>query len=179
MSFQNNKRTKNIFWTIIGLTFICLIINMPQSIPARINIGKFSWQHTFYRPDFKFNIGSFSFKNNLDLKYGLDLSGGASILFDIDTTKTKKEELEIALESLKSNIEQRVNLFGISEANVQLSKENTCKTQGLAALTLSLPQFKSAQPPQSLWSLLNLITKVQSFLRKLPKTFYTKELQFF
>ena len=124
MSFQNKKRTQNIFWTIIGLTFICLIINMPQSIPARIKIGKINWEHTFYRPDFKFNLGSFSFQKNLDLKYGLDLSGGASILFDVDTTKIKKEEVSVALESLKDNIERRVNLFGISEASVQLSTEN-------------------------------------------------------
>lgn len=124
MSFQNKKRTQNIFWTIIGLTFICLIINMPQTIPAKIHLGKVNWEHTFYRPDFKFNIGGFSFQKNLDLKYGLDLAGGASVLFDIDTTKIKKEEIPVALESLKNNIEKRVNLFGLSEASVQLSNEN-------------------------------------------------------
>lgn len=97
---------------------------MPQSIPARIRIGRINWEHTFYRPDFKFNIGGVAFQKNLDLKYGLDLAGGASVLFDVDTSKIKKEEVPVALESLKNNIERRVNLFGISEANVQLSNEN-------------------------------------------------------
>lgn len=124
MSFQNNKRTQNIFLTIIGITFVCLIINIPKSIPAKIHVGNFNWEHTFYRPDFKFNIAGRTFQKQLDLKYGLDLAGGASVLFDIDTNKIKKEEVPIALQSLKDNIERRVNLFGISEANVQLSNEN-------------------------------------------------------
>lgn len=97
---------------------------MPQSIPVKIHSGNIKWEHTFYRPDFKFNLGSFSFQKDLDLKYGLDLAGGASILFDIDTTKVRKEEIPVALESLKNNIEKRVNLFGLSEASVQLSSEN-------------------------------------------------------
>lgn len=107
------RKTKNVFLTILGLTFICLIINLPI---------KFSlFGHTFYRPDFSFNIGNFKFKKNLDLKYGLDLAGGASLIYDIDVSSLKKEDIISALESLKGNIERRVNLFGVSESNVQLS----------------------------------------------------------
>ena len=113
----NKNKTIRIFWTILGLTFICLIINFPKQIPININLGKISWQHTFYRPDFSF------LKRNLDLKFGLDLAGGASLTFDIDTSKISKENLSSALESLKSNIERRINLFGVSETNVQIVKQ--------------------------------------------------------
>lgn len=107
------KKTRNIFYTIIGLTFICLIINLPAKITV---LG-----HTFYRPDFSFNVGNIKIQKNLDLKYGLDLAGGASLIYDIDISKVSKDNLPSALESLKSNIERRVNLFGVSEVNVQLS----------------------------------------------------------
>jgi len=107
------KKTRNIFYTILGLTFVCLIINLPVQFTV---LG-----HTFNRPDFSFNIGNTKIQKSLDLKYGLDLAGGASLIYDIDTTKVTKDNLVSALDSLKTNIERRVNLFGVSEANVQLS----------------------------------------------------------
>lgn len=141
----NKNKVQNIFWTIIGLTFVCLIINLPLAIPVKIHLGKLNWEHTFYRPEFKFKIGNFNFKKNLDLKYGLDLAGGASITFDVDTTKTKKEDLSSALESLKSNIERRINLFGVSESNVQLSNQN-----GKNRLIIELPGVENVSEAISL-----------------------------
>ena len=96
---NNTSRTIKIFWTIVGMTFICLILNMPSSLPIKINLGRIKWEHTFYRPELNFKLGSISLKKNIDLKYGLDLAGGASLIFDIDTTKIKKEEIASALES--------------------------------------------------------------------------------
>jgi preprotein translocase subunit SecD len=96
------------FYLILGIAFLGIIINMP----AKTSLFGF----TFYRP-------SFPLKKNLDLRYGLDLAGGASLIFDIDTSKTNKESLPQALESLKGNIERRVNLFGVSEANIQISTQ--------------------------------------------------------
>ena len=119
------KKTLNIFWTILGFTFVCLVINMPDSVPVKIHSGKINWEHTFYRPDLSFKLGTNNNRKSLDLKYGLDLAGGASLTYDVDTSKIKTENLSSALESLKGNIERRVNLFGISEANVQLSTVGT------------------------------------------------------
>ncbi|MBI2464916.1 protein translocase subunit SecD [Candidatus Shapirobacteria bacterium] len=119
-----NSRSRNIFLTILGITFLCLIINLPSSQKVSIHWGKINWDHTFYRPDFSFKLGNFQFKKNLDLRYGLDLAGGASLLYDIDTTKVPSGDVASALESLKGNIERRVNLFGISEANVKLTNNS-------------------------------------------------------
>lgn len=129
-----STRTKNIFWTIVGLTFISLIINLPPALPISIHLGPVNWDHTFYRPDFSVNVGNFRFRKDLDLKYGLDLAGGASLIYDIDTTKTSDDNRASALESLKNNIERRVNLFGISEANVKLISQG-----GQNRLTVELP----------------------------------------
>jgi preprotein translocase subunit SecD len=119
----NKKKTIRIFWTILALTFVCLIINFPKKIPVNVNIGKLKIDKNFYRPDFSFKIGQKEFKKDLDLKFGLDLAGGASLIFNIDTSNIKKEDLPSALESLKSNIERRINLFGVSETNVQIVKQ--------------------------------------------------------
>ena len=118
----------------MGITLICAVIDMPRTMPVKIHWKNINWEHTFYRPDFNFKLGSKEFSKNLDLKYGLDLAGGAELTFEADTTKIKKEELSSAIESLKSNIERRVNLFGISESNVQMSQ-----AEGKYRLKIELP----------------------------------------
>jgi len=120
----NKNKIMRTFWAILAMTFVCFIVNFPQQIPVNVNLGKIKWQHTFYRPDFKFNIGEKQYGKDLDLKYGLDLAGGASLVFNVDTSSVKKEDMSSALESLKSNIERRINLFGVSETNVQILKQN-------------------------------------------------------
>lgn len=112
----SSRSTKQLFWIIVGISFISLIINMPTKIDF---LGR-----TFYRPEFNFKLGNFSFKKNLDLRYGLDLAGGASLVFDIDTKNLGQTDLDNAIESLKSNIERRVNLFGVSESTVQVSSRD-------------------------------------------------------
>jgi len=110
-----SKKTLNLFYTIVGLTLVCLVVNLPPSFTL---FGK-----TLYRPSFDFKLGKAEFKPNLDLRYGLDLAGGASLVFEIDTKNTTASNLTDALESLKTNIERRINLFGVSESNVSISRE--------------------------------------------------------
>ncbi|MFA6361557.1 MAG: hypothetical protein WCX33_02005, partial [Candidatus Shapirobacteria bacterium] len=120
---SQRKKNVRIFWIIIGITFLCLVLNLPRQLPIKIHLGKVNWEHTFYRPELNLNLGSFKFSKNIDLKYGLDLAGGSALVFDIDTSNTKKEDIPQALESLKGNIERRVNLFGVSETNVQVTQQ--------------------------------------------------------
>jgi preprotein translocase subunit SecD len=112
---NSNKKNLNLFYTILGLTFVCIVLNLPIKLSA--------FGRTFYRPDFNFKLGTTQIKPNTDLKYGLDLAGGASLIYNIDTTTAKSSDLATSLESLKINIERRINLFGVSESNVQLSKQ--------------------------------------------------------
>lgn len=105
------------------MTLVCLVLNMPKILPVNIHLGKINWEHTFYRPEINFKLGSKEFKKNIDLKYGLDLAGGSSLLFDIDTSSVSSENLPTALESLKSKIERRINLFGVSETSVKINKQ--------------------------------------------------------
>lgn len=116
------KKIFRAFWFIVALTLFCGLINFPKELPLKIHFKNINLEHTFYRPDLS-KIGPIPFIKNSDLKYGLDLAGGSSLLFDIDTSTTSSENLPQALESLKSNIERRVNLFGVSETTVQINKQ--------------------------------------------------------
>jgi preprotein translocase subunit SecD len=112
-----SKKTLNLFYTILGLTLVCLVVNLPGSFTL--------FGRTLYRPSFNFKLGTAEIKPNLDLRYGLDLAGGASLVFEIDTKNTTAANLPDALESLKTNIERRINLFGVSESNVQVSRDKS------------------------------------------------------
>lgn len=142
----NSQKTLNLFWTIVGMTVVAIVINLPPQLPVKIHLGKINWEHTFYRPDFSFNLGGTQFKKDLSLKYGLDLAGGVSLAYNIDTSKTTKNNLSTAIESLKGNIERRVNLFGISEATVQISKDNT----GEYRLNVDLPGIEDVDSASKL-----------------------------
>jgi preprotein translocase subunit SecD len=74
-----------------------------------------------FRNNLEIKLGKFEFKKDLQLKYGLDLAGGSHLVFEADLAKVGAEKRKTAIESLKNVIEKRVNLFGISEPNVQTS----------------------------------------------------------
>lgn len=103
----------------IWLIFVLAILSFLVAMPAQFTLfGK-----TLYRPNLSLSFLGHSINPSLDLKYGLDLAGGAQLTFEADTTKVDPLELNNALNSLRENIQRRVNMFGVSEATVQLSKQ--------------------------------------------------------
>jgi preprotein translocase subunit SecD len=52
-------------------------------------------------------------------KLGLDLQGGAKLTYDLDMSEITVENRENALESTRSIIDQRINVFGVSESVIQ------------------------------------------------------------
>ena len=104
---MNQRKIKNNFFVIIAICILAIFINLPSKISF-----------------FDINLSKPQFLNKrFDLRYGLDLAGGASLMFDIDTKEIKEENLPNALESLKTNIERRINLFGLAESNVLVSSQ--------------------------------------------------------
>jgi preprotein translocase subunit SecD len=67
------------------------------------------------------SLGYPIFGKKFDLSLGLDLSGGSHLVFEADTSQLDTTKKEIAIKSLRNVIEKRVNLFGLSESNVQTS----------------------------------------------------------
>lgn len=71
-----------------------------------------------------YNLNLFGglYRRDLEIKKGLDIAGGVSVLLDADMSQIAEADRPAALSSLKNVIERRVNLLGISEANVQTSR---------------------------------------------------------
>ena len=59
---------------------------------------------------------------NFPLKLGLDLQGGTQLVLETQMDKIEPQNRDSALESAKDVLEKRVNLYGVSEALVQVSK---------------------------------------------------------
>jgi len=122
------KNPRLIFWLIIGLTILALFVNLPSF--GNVNIKSFKI------PVVNQTIGGtvelspnavFKFigiTKPLEFREGLDLKGGTSMTLRADMSKIPQSERSTALNSAKTVIERRVNLFGVSEPIVQTSVVN-------------------------------------------------------
>ena len=86
---------------------ITIIAGVLISIP-RVNVGAFGWEFT------RGDDGTF-----LGLSLGLDLEGGAHLVYDIRNEDGSPPSAE-DVESIRTIVERRVNEFGVSEPTVQL-----------------------------------------------------------
>lgn len=55
-------------------------------------------------------------------KLGLDLSGGTHLVYRADITNIDESQVKDSMSSLRDVIERRINLFGVSETNVQVQE---------------------------------------------------------
>lgn len=103
-----NKPAK-VFIFILLLTIFSLYISLPTKI------GKYSI------PRVNLKIGSLDLSKEIELKQGLDIKGGTQVVLKADMSSLKAEDRSQALESLKTVISRRVDLFGVSESSVKTS----------------------------------------------------------
>jgi preprotein translocase subunit SecD len=106
---------------ILLLTAVCIFISLPQNIPINIHLGGIKIENTIKRPDLNINIGTVHIHKDFNLVLGLDLAGGSHLVFEADLSGISAEKRETALNGVKNVIERRVNLFGVSEPNIQAS----------------------------------------------------------
>jgi protein-export SecD/SecF family membrane protein len=69
---------------------------------------------------------------------GLDLSGGSHLVYRADVSGVTSGSTKDAMASLRDVIERRINLFGVSETNVQV-EQATFANQGENRLIVDLP----------------------------------------
>jgi len=109
------KRQRFLLWLILLITILAIIIDLPNQYHLKVKIAGHKLETNISRP--------FSFLRRFKVVKGLDLAGGAHLMFRAKMEEIPEESRENAFSALKENIERRVNLFGISEAVVQTSKK--------------------------------------------------------
>jgi len=125
---------------IFLLTFVCLYIDLPKIVPIKFSVGKLKVDKVVNRYDLDFNYWKFSIQKKFDLVLGLDLAGGSHLVFEADLSGISAEKQKTAIDGVRDVIERRVNLFGVSEPNVQTSSFG-----GKESIVVELPGVKDTK----------------------------------
>ncbi len=108
------------------VVLVCLLliiwIDLPENYKIKFSLGRFTINYTVNPLSIDWNIAGFQVKREFKTHLGLDLKGGSHLIFETDTSKVKKEDLEDSLNSARDIIEKRVNFFGVAEPLVQTVK---------------------------------------------------------
>lgn len=91
-------------------------------------------------------IGFFVYSNavggsmaKFPFRLGLDLAGGSQLTYVADVSKIKEADVPALMEVLRTVIEKRVNVFGVSEPNVQVEKSSIVASNQQHRLIVELP----------------------------------------
>ena len=125
---------------IFCLALVCSYISLPKEIPVNISYKGVKVEKIFKRPDLNISSGKFEVKQNFDLVLGLDLAGGSHLVFEADTSNIEEEKKKDAINGVRDVIERRVNLYGVTEPNVQ-----TSSYAGKERIIVELPGVKDTQ----------------------------------
>lgn len=106
MSFSKPAK---IVLLILFLTIISIYIDLPEKIGS------------YTIPRIPLKIGSLDLSRPVELKEGLDIKGGVQVVLRADMSKIQAGDRLSALESLKSVIGRRIDLFGVSESGMKTS----------------------------------------------------------
>jgi preprotein translocase subunit SecD len=125
---------------IFVLTLIGLYISLPKEVPLKFKLGSLRVDKKFVRKDLEISSGRFNIQKKFDLVLGLDLAGGSHLVFEADTSNIPAEKIDTAIMGVRDVIEKRVNLFGVSEPNVQ-----TSSFEGKQRIVVELPGVTDPQ----------------------------------
>src|SRR3990167_9269666 len=131
--------------TILVISLLSLYISLPRRIPVNLGIGKWRLERIFSLPGIEWKLGPLSFSRDLEIKQGLDLKGGTQIVLEAQVQDVPESERAAALESAKTVIARRIDLYGISESVVQ-----TAKNDQTYRLIVELPGVTDANEARAL-----------------------------
>jgi preprotein translocase subunit SecD len=107
---------------IIILTLFSIYVDLPSGLHIKFDRFGLKIDQTLNRPPINIHIGGFQFVRDLEIKKGVDLAGGAHIVFQADMSNIQAKDQATALQAVRDNIERRINLYGITEPVVETAK---------------------------------------------------------
>lgn len=111
------KNPRFLFLLILFITFVAVFINLPSSFNLQGKTYDIKYNPNFF-------IEKYQLGRALEFRQGLDLKGGVSITFQANLDEIPVSERDSAVESARSVIERRINLYGVSEPLIQTAKVN-------------------------------------------------------
>lgn len=115
------RKTKKFLILIILLFIISIAIDLPRIKldlkPIGINFDNYI-NHIYIN----LNPIGINYTNSLNPSLGLDLKGGSELVLLADTSKIPVSQVSNALSAARNIINQRVNLYGVSNAQVYTEK---------------------------------------------------------
>ncbi len=72
-------------------------------------------------------------------KLGLDLAGGSHLVYEANTSEVDQSEVPELMDVLRTVIEKRINIFGVSEPNVYVENSSFVSEEKRARLVIELP----------------------------------------
>lgn len=143
---------QKLFLLIIFLfSILLLIVNSPVKFEIK-QIAVPFLNNNLDIPDIAFDpksavlgFGNFRIDRNLSYRLGLDLQGGTQLTYEVDMKDIASEDRENAFDSVRSIIERRINLLGVSEPSIQ-----TVRAADTYRLVVELPGVSSSEEAISL-----------------------------
>lgn len=101
------SKPQKVFIFICVITLLSLFIVLPSKV----------FNFTIPRPNIK--IGNLDLSKEIELKQGLDIKGGLQVTLAADMKNIDPADRSTALESVKTVISRRIDLFGVSESGIK------------------------------------------------------------
>jgi len=120
------RRINFSFLVILLIVIFCLFVNLVTPLSINVTVPlPFSDKKIAINQKFPgIDVSKVGIHRNFAFRRGLDLEGGTSVTLRADMHDIPSAQRDDALDSAKTVIERRVNLFGVSEPVVQTSKAN-------------------------------------------------------
>ena len=115
------KKVKRNFLLILLLFLIVVFIDIPQ-ISINLKPIGINYQTTINHPGININFLGINYQNSLNPSLGLDLKGGSQLVLLANTSKIPKTDISQAMSAARNVISQRVNLYGVANAQVYTEK---------------------------------------------------------
>ncbi len=113
------KRHQRILLLIIVISLLSLVIDLPR-ISLNFSLGSLKVDTAV--GGYQLSLFGGRFFRDLEVKRGLDLSGGVHVVLRARMDEVAAAERDTALEAVRNVIERRIDFFGVTEPVVQTSK---------------------------------------------------------
>ncbi|OGY17351.1 MAG: protein-export membrane protein SecD [Candidatus Chisholmbacteria bacterium RIFCSPHIGHO2_01_FULL_49_18] len=88
-----------------------------------LSLGSRNISTSIRRPTFELNLGPIHWRRDLDIRQGLDLKGGAHLVFEADMGAIIESDREDSIKGVREIIARRIDLYGVSEPLIQTSSD--------------------------------------------------------